>query len=208
MNSKLQSWNAQCRSNWHFFVLCDLEIWLMILQNNRAALLCYFKFCASFHSHLKLQSRNAKFGCKSVIIFQVWPWNLIDDLENNRASLLCYFKLCASFHSHRSVRTEVTVWKRQFRSKSTFFLSCVNFKFDWWPCKTTGHLFFATSSIVHHFIAISELKLELQSGNALFRWKSAIFFTCDLEIWQMTLKNNMAPLLCYFKLCESLHNHW
>ena len=24
---------------------------------------------------------------------------------------------------------------------------------------------------------------------------------CDLEIWWMTFKNNMAPLLCYFKLC-------
>ena len=31
---------------------------------------------------------------------------------------------------------------------------------------------------------------------------------CDLEIWQMTLKNIMAPLLCYFKLCASFHSHW
>ena len=28
---------------------------------------------------------------------------------------------------------------------------------------------------------------------------------CDLEIWRMTLKNNRAPLLCYFKLCASFH---
>ena len=27
------------------------------------------------------------------------------------------------------------------------------------------------------------------------------FDPCDLEIWQMTLKNNRAPLLCYIKLC-------
>ena len=27
----------------------------------------------------------------------------------------------------------------------------------------------------------------------------------DLENWQMTLKNNRAPLLCYFKPCASFH---
>ena len=33
------------------------------------------------------------------------------------------------------------------------------------------------------------------------------FVPWDLEIWWMTLKNNRAPLLCYFKLCASFHNH-
>ena len=31
---------------------------------------------------------------------------------------------------------------------------------------------------------------------------------CELEIWRMTLKNNRAPLLWYFKLCASFHSHW
>ena len=31
---------------------------------------------------------------------------------------------------------------------------------------------------------------------------------CDLEIWRMTLKNNRAPLQCYFKLCASYRSHW
>ena len=74
--------------------------------------------------------------------------------------------------------------------------------------KTTGHLFYATLSFVHHFKAIREFKLELQSGNAQFRSKLTIFFVpCDLEIWWMTLKNNRAPLLCRFKLCASFHSH-
>ena len=30
----------------------------------------------------------------------------------------------------------------------------------------------------------------------------------DLEIWRMTLKNNRAPLLCYFKLCAAFRSHW
>ena len=33
------------------------------------------------------------------------------------------------------------------------------------------------------------------------------FSPCDLEIWRMTLKNNRAPLLCYFKLCASFQCH-
>ena len=34
------------------------------------------------------------------------------------------------------------------------------------------------------------------------------FSPCDLAIRCMTLKNKRAPLLSYFKLCASLHNHW
>ena len=35
-----------------------------------------------------------------------------------------------------------------------------------------------------------------------------IFVPCDFDIWQMTLKNNRAPLLCYFKLCALFCIHW
>ena len=34
------------------------------------------------------------------------------------------------------------------------------------------------------------------------------FEPCDLEIWPMTLKNNRAPLLYYFKLCAAFRTHW
>ena len=53
----------------------------------------------------------------------------------------------------------------QFESKLTF-LSRVILKFDRWPWQKIGPLFNATSNVVHHFIAIGEFKLELQSGNA------------------------------------------
>ena len=36
----------------------------------------------------------------------------------------------------------------------------------WWMTQKIGHLFYATLSFVHHFVAIGEYKLELQSGNA------------------------------------------
>ena len=41
--------------------------------------------------------------------------------------------------------------------------------------KTIGHLFYATSSFMHHFVAIGEFKLELQSGNAQSGSNSALF---------------------------------
>ena len=80
-------------------------------------------------------------------------------------------------------------------------------KFDGWPWKTIGHPSYATSSFAHHFKAIDEFKLELQSGNAQFGSKSAIFCPCDPDIWWMTSKNKRAPLLCYFKLYASFHSH-
>ena len=87
-------------------------------------------------------------------------------------------------------------------------LSRVTLKFDGWSWETIGHLFYAISSFVHHFIAICVFRMELQSGNAKFWSKSVNFFVhCDLEIRRMTLKNNRAPLLRYFKLCASFHSH-
>ena len=59
------------------------------------------------------------------------------------------------------------------------FSARVTVKFDGWPCKTIGHLFYATSSFVYHFIPIGEFKLKLQSGNAQFGSKSTIF----LAVW-------------------------
>ena len=74
------------------------------------------------------------------------------------------------------------------------------------------HLFYATSSFVHHLIPISEIKLGLQSGNAQFGSKSAICFVpCDREIWQTTLENNRATLLCtssFVAICEFKLELW
>ena len=92
--------------NWRYFILCDLEIWWMTLQNNRGHLLYHIKLCASFQSH--------------------W-WS----------------------------QTCVTVRKRSIWVKIGNFLSLVTSKFDEWPWKTTGHLFYTTLSFVHHFKAMS-----------------------------------------------------
>ena len=113
-------------------------------------------------------------------------WRLT--LKNNRAPLLCYFKLCAQFRSHWCIQTWVTVRKCPIWVKFDDFFSRVTLKFDGWPWKTIGHLFNTISSFVHHFVAIGEIKLELQSGNAQCGSNSMIsravwpwYLTDDLE---------------------------
>ena len=127
--------------------------------------------------------------------------------KNNRAPLLCHFKLFASFRCHWWIQTGVTVRKRLIWVKINDFFSRVTLKFDGWPSKTIEHRFYATSSFVHHFVAIDEFKLELQSGNAYFGSKWTIF----LAVWPWTLtddlQNNRAPLLCCFKLYASFRSH-
>ena len=99
--------------------------------------------------------------------------------KNNRTLLLYYVKLCASFPIHWWIQTGFTFKKRSIRVKFGDMLSRVTLKFDRWPWKTIGHLFYATSSFVHHFVAIGEFKLELQSGNTQSGSKSTIF----LAMW-------------------------
>ena len=80
-------------------------------------------------------------------------------------------------------------------------------KFDEWPQKTIRHLFYTASRFVHHFKSIGKFKLEDRKRS--IRVKISDFLVPhDLKNWQMTLKNNMAPLLCCFKLCASFHSHW
>ena len=174
--------------NKQIFVLCDLEFWQMTLKNNKAPLLCCFKLCASFHSHQWFKTgvtvRKCQIWVKSDFFVQ-WDleiWQMT--LKNYRAPLLLYVKRCASFQSHLWIQTWVTVRKHPIQVKIGKFLSCVTLKFDRWPWKTIGHLFYAALSFVHHFIAISNLKLGLQSGNAKFGSKSMIF--CPVWPWNFT----------------------
>ena len=166
--------------------------------------LCYFKLCAAFRSHWWIQTGVTvlkrpiwvKFddfcSLETANLGQIWRFLEPCDLEiwrmtfqNNRAPLLCYFKLCASFRTHWWIKTWVTVRKRSIRVKIDAFLSRVTWK-TIGTSKTIGHLFYATSSFVHHFIPIGEFKLENNRD----------------------LKNNRASFLCYFKLCASFHTHW
>ena len=67
------------------------------------------------------------------------------------------------------------------------FSARVTLKFNGWPCKTVGHLFYTTSSFVHHFKSIGEFKLDLQSRNAQFGSKLVICYT----VWPWNLMDDL-----------------
>ena len=148
---------------------------------SKASLVYYIELCASFQIHQWIQTgltvRKCSIRVKLVIFLSHTT------LKNKRAHLLCYFKLCESFHSHL-LKLELQSRNAKFGSKSAIFMPRVTLKFDGWPSKTIGHLFYATSSLVHHFIAIGQFKLGFQSGNPKFWSKSAIF--CHVWPWYLT----------------------
>ena len=166
--------------NWRFFVPHDLEIRWMTLKNNRAPLLYYIKLCVAFQSHWHIEtgvtvwkhSIRVKIGN---FLSRMTLKNWCMTLKNNRATLLYYTKLCASFQIHWWSQTWVTASKRSSWVKIGDFLSRVTLKIDVWPWKTIGHLSYAASTFVHHFIANGEFKLELQSRNTQFGPKLMFF---------------------------------
>ena len=127
--------------------------------------------------------------------------------KNNKARLLYCIKLLCTI-SNPSVYSNCSDSPETLSSGQNrrFFLSHI--AFDRWSWKRIGHLFYSTSSFMHHFVAICEFKLELQSGNAQFGSKSMIFVsrvTLKFDGWSW--KNNRSPLLSNIKLCASFHHH-
>ena len=152
-------------------------------------------------SNLKLDS-NHQFFCPCDR--KIW-WMT---LKNNRALLLYYVKLCASFQIHWWIQTGFTVQKHSIRVEIGDMLSRVTLKFDGWPWKTIGHLFYATSSFLKHFLPLVNSNWSYSPEMTNLGQIRQFLEPCDFEIWRMTLQNNRAPLLCYFKLCASFLTHW
>ena len=176
-------------SNRRFFSPRDFEFWQMTLKSSVTPLLYYVKLCASFQSHRWIQtwvtvrkrSMRVKIGDFFVPCDLECGWMT---LKNNRGPLLHYTKLCASFQSHQRIQTWVTVQKTPNSGQNRrFFVPCD--LESWWMTLKNNRapLLTYTSSFVHHFVAIGEFKLELQSGNDQFGSKSAIF--CPVWPWNL-----------------------
>ena len=131
-------------------------------------------------SNLKLESNSRFF---SLCDLDIW-WMTY---KNNRRPILYYIRLCASFQILQWSQPWVTVRKRSIRVKLVIFLSRMTLKFNGWPWKTIGHLFYTRLSSVHYFKAMGEFKLEFQSGNAQFVSKLEIF--CPL--WPLNLVDDL-----------------
>ena len=177
--------------NWWIFVPGELEIWWTTLKNNRAPLLYCIKLCASFQGHgwiqtgVTVRKRSIRvdignFLSRVTLKFGRWPWKTTGHLSYAASSFVYHFIAIGEF------KLELQSRNAQFGSKSTIFLPPVSLKFDRWPWITIGHLSYAASSFVHHFIAIGKFKLGVQSGNAQFGSKLTIFFsrvTLKFDVW-------------------------
>ena len=142
----------------------------------------HFKTLVNLNWSYSLETLNSDQNQRFFVSCDLEIWWII--LKNKKSPFLYYVKSCISFQSHGWIQIGVTVRKRSICIKIGNFLSCVTLKFDGWPWKTIGHLFCVASSFVHHFIAISEFKLELQSGDAQLGPKLMIF--CSVWPWNLT----------------------
>ena len=133
-------------SNRRFFVPCDLQIWQMALKNKRAPLLCYFKLCASFNSHVSIHDRVTvrksqiwvkidDFLSRVTLIFDGWPWKTIGHL----------FYAASSFGYHYIAIRKRLIW----------VLTYVALTFDLWPWP---------------FAWISRLSLVITTENFMMMW--------------------------------------
>ena len=137
-------------------------------------------------------------------------------LKNNRSPLLWYFKLYASFLSHRWIQTGVTVrkhlnwgkspenfiWQENCEKGDRWAWQTEVFLRVTWSQLTIGHLFYATSSIVHHIVAIDQLKMELVR-KCQIQAKISDFFPA----WISLTDDHRASLLTYFELYASFCGH-
>ena len=177
-------------SNHRFFshVILKFEWWPRKIKVH------LFYITSSFVHHLKplcaielqLLSGNAHFVSNSAMIFA--PCNLeIQWMTLKTIGILIYVTL-SFVHHFKAIgefKLKLQSGNAQFGSKSAILLSRMTLKFDEWPWKTIGHIFYATSSFMHHFEANGEFKLELQSGNAqstIFRAVWPWNFTYDLDL--------------------------
>ena len=187
-NLELQSGNTQLGSKFvGLFVPCDLKIWRMTLKIKGAHLLCYFKLCASFHSHPWVTVRKRQYWVTFFVPPYLEIWQMT--LKNNRTPVLCYFKLCVSFHSPLSNQNEVTV--RSYSSETPnlgqhrrFFVPC---DLEMWQMTNRAPLLCCSklSALFHSHLWIQNgVKVQKRTtwvkiGNFYTRWPWNL--TDDLE---------------------------
>ena len=180
---ELQSGNAQFGSKSTNFLSCSNLKFESNLKKHSAPHLCYFKLCASFQSHLWVQIGVRKrpiwvkigdFSIHVTLKIDAWPWKAIGNVFFVSLCFMHHFIVIDEF------KLKLQPGNAQFRSQSVIFLSRMTLKFDGWHRKTIEHLSYATASFVHHFVAMRESKLELQSGKICFD-------LYDLDIWPLTL---------------------
>ena len=143
-------------SNWILkFWTLPSDLTLSIFSGNSLQFkLCPYSMGCISQYKLELQSKNTNLGQNRQVLIPCDLEISTMTLKNNRTPLPCYFKICPSFRNHQWIQTQVTGQKPRILVKNRDFWSILTLKIDRWPWRTIGHLFYATSSFVHHFIAL------------------------------------------------------
>ena len=124
----------------------------MTLKNNRAPLLSIIKLYASFHYHMWIQTRVtvrkrlSRVLTSVTLTFDLWPWpfawtsllSLVITPEN-------FMMIRWWAHGEKGVTDGQTDGRTDGRTDWTSHIAA------WSQLKTIGHLFYSTSSFVHHF---------------------------------------------------------
>ena len=134
-----------CR-NWQYFVPCDLEIWWMTLENNRAPLIYHIKLCAPFQIHRWSQTWVTVQKCqirvkigdilsRVTLKFYGWPWETIGHLFYTTLSFVHHFKAMGEFKPDYSsgqnqqffVLRDLQIWRMTLKNNRAPLLSCFKF---------------------------------------------------------------------------------
>ena len=95
----------------------------------------------------KLKWDSKRFSARLTLKFVSWPWKTIGNLFHAPDSYV-------SFHRNPWIQAGVVIRKLSNQSRIVDFSAPMTLKFDGRPRKLIGHLFCATSSFVHNFVAI------------------------------------------------------
>ena len=151
----------------------------MTLKNNRAPLLSNIKLYASFHHHMWIQTgvtvrKPLSWVVTSVTLtFDLWPWPFVWTLLWSLVITPENFMMIPWWeHSQKGVTDRRTDGQTDGQTENTICRAA------WSQLKTIGHLFYATSSFVHHFVAIGEFKLELRVRKHPIWVKFDAFYSC------------------------------
>ena len=147
----------------------------------------YFKAIGEFR--LELQSTNAQIASKLVILCPLWPQNLIDDLEKGHifsttSNCVLHFIAIYQFKiEYQSGNAKMGV------KISDFFVPCdleiwrMTLKYNRAPLLCSFKRYVSFHSLLWNLneVTIRKHQIWVKIGD--------FFVPCDLEIWQMTLKN-------------------
>ena len=187
--------------NHRFFSPCDFEIWCMTLKNYRAHLLYYIKLCVSFQIHrwiqidISLRKRSIRVEIGEFLSLVTLKFDL--KTQKGTSSILLQ-ALCIISQPSVNSNWSYSQKKAQFGSKLTIVLAV------WlWNLMDDLQKQLGTSSMLLQ--ALCSILYPLVNSNWSYSPETPnlgqirqFVEPCDLEIWEVTLQNNRAPLLCYF----------